>query len=80
MNDDICHYFHMHKGVRQGEPVSPILFSTVAVMLEILIGRAKEEGQVGGLVLHLVDGGVSILQYAYDTMILCNMIWQRREI
>ena len=38
-------------------------------MLTILIGRAKDVGQVGGLVPHLVDGGVSILQYVDDTII-----------
>ena len=32
-------------------------------------GRAKDAGQVGGLVPHLVDGGISILQYADDTII-----------
>ena len=37
-------------------------------MLAILIKRAKEIGQVDGLILHLVDGGLSILQYADDTM------------
>ena len=49
--------------------MSPILFNIVVDMLAILIGRAKENGQVGGLVPHLVDGGVSILQYADDTII-----------
>ena len=49
--------------------MSPILFNVVADMLAIMIGRDKEEGQVGGLVPHLVDGGVSILQYADDTII-----------
>ena len=38
-------------------------------MLAILISRAKEDGQVGGLVPHLVEGGVSILQYADDTIL-----------
>ena len=47
----------------------PILFNTVVDMLALLIGRAKENGQVGGLVPHLVEGGVSILQYADDTII-----------
>ena len=42
--------------------MSPILFNIVVDMLAILIGRAKENGQVGGLIPHLVDGGVSILQ------------------
>ena len=49
--------------------MSPILFSIVADILAVLIGRAKENGQVGGLVPHLVDVGVSILQYADDTII-----------
>jgi hypothetical protein len=30
-------------------------------MLAILIARAKEDGQVDGLIPHLVDGGISIL-------------------
>jgi uncharacterized membrane protein YebE (DUF533 family) len=38
-------------------------------MLAIMIVRAKEDGQVDGLIPHLVDGGVSILQYDDDTII-----------
>jgi hypothetical protein len=38
-------------------------------MLAILIAQAKEDRQVGGLVSHLVDGGISILQYANDTIL-----------
>ena len=69
MNDDIGHYFQTRKGLRQGDPLSPILFNIVADMLAILINRAKEDGQVSGLIPHLVGGGVSILQYADDTII-----------
>jgi hypothetical protein len=69
VNDDIGHYFQTRKGLRQGDPLSPILFNIVADMLAILIARAKEGGQVGGLVPHLVEGGVSILQYADDTIL-----------
>ena len=45
------------------------MFNLVADMLAILIARAKEDGQVGGLIPHLVEGGVSILQYADDTIL-----------
>ena len=69
VNDDIGHYFQTLKGLRQGDPLSPLLFNLVADMLAVLIARAKEDGQVGGLVPHLVDGGVSILQYADDTIL-----------
>jgi hypothetical protein len=38
-------------------------------MLSTLINRAKEDRKVRGLVPHLVDGGISILQYANDTIL-----------
>jgi hypothetical protein len=38
-------------------------------MLAIIINRAKDDGQVDGLIPHLVEGGVSLLQYADDTII-----------
>ena len=41
-------------------------------MLAILINRAKADGQVDGLVPHLVDGGLSILQYADDTLLFMD--------
>jgi hypothetical protein len=59
----------MLKGLRQGDPLSPMLFNIVADMLAILIARAKEDGQVGSLIPHLVEGRVSILQYADDTIL-----------
>jgi hypothetical protein len=41
-----------------------MLFNIVADMLAILISRAKEDGQVGGLIPHLVEGG----GYPYSNM------------
>ena len=38
-------------------------------MLAILICRAKENGQISGVVPHLVDDGLSVLQYADNTII-----------
>jgi hypothetical protein len=49
--------------------LSLLLFNLVANMLSILINKAKEDGQVRGLVSHLIDGGVSILQYVDDTVL-----------
>ena len=42
VNDNLGHYFQPRKGVRQGGPLSPILFNIVVDMLAILISRAKE--------------------------------------
>jgi hypothetical protein len=58
VNDEVSHYFQTLKGLRQGDPLSPMLFNIIADMLAIIINRAKEDGQVGGLIPHLVEGGI----------------------
>jgi hypothetical protein len=69
INDAIGHYFKTHKGLRQGDPMSPILFSIVAYMLFVLVKRAKDDDQIKGVIPHLVEDGLSILQYADDTIL-----------
>lgn len=61
VNKDIGHYFETKKGVRQGDPLSPILLNIVVDMLPILIARAKENGRFRGMVPHLVDDGLTII-------------------
>jgi mannosylglycoprotein endo-beta-mannosidase len=61
VNNDIGHNFQTRKGLRQGDHLSPILFNIVADMLAILIARAKDDGKIGGLIPHLIEGGISIL-------------------
>jgi hypothetical protein len=61
VNDEVGPFFRTRKGLRQGDPLSPILFNIVANILAILIERAKADNQVSGVVPHLVDGGLSIL-------------------
>ena len=41
-------------------------------MLAIILNRAKEEGQVRGVVPHIVEDGLSILQYVDDTVIFMD--------
>jgi hypothetical protein len=57
VNDDTSHCFQTRKGLRQGDPLSPMLFNIVADMLA-LIERAKFDGQIEGVISHLVDGVV----------------------
>lgn len=74
VNDDVGRFFQTKKDLRQGDPLSPILFNLIADMLAIMIQRAQLAGQIDGIVPHLIDGGLSILQYADDTILFGNMI------
>jgi hypothetical protein len=72
VNDDVGRYFQTKKGLRQGDPLSPLLFNLVTDMLTLLISRAKEDGQITGLAPHLVEEDLSILQYADDTILFMD--------
>ena len=72
INAQVGQDFQIKKGLRQGDPLSPILFNIVVDMLVILINRAKLEGQIKGVIPHLIDDGLSILQYADDTILFMD--------
>jgi retron-type reverse transcriptase len=72
INDQVGQNFQTKKGLRQGDPLSPLLFNIVVDVLAILINRAKNEGHINGVVPHLVDDGLSILQYDDDTIIFLD--------
>ena len=69
VNDDIGEFFQTKKGLRQGDPLSPVLFNVVADMLAVLVSRARRSDQIKGLVPHLIEEGLSIMQYADDTIL-----------
>jgi hypothetical protein len=71
-------YFQSHKGVRQGDPLSPMLFNFAADCLTRMIIKAQLNGLVTGLVKHLIPSGVAVLQYANDTIICLKMTWRKQ--
>jgi hypothetical protein len=72
VNDDIGHYFRTKKGLRQGDPLSPLLFKIMVDMLKVFISRTKLDGQFEGVVPRLVDEGLSILQYVDNTILFLD--------
>jgi hypothetical protein len=70
VNGEIGPFFRNARGVRQGDPLSPILFDFVVDGLVAMLARANQAGHIRGVVSHLIPGGVTHLQYADDTMVL----------
>ncbi|WVZ79833.1 LOW QUALITY PROTEIN: hypothetical protein U9M48_027365, partial [Paspalum notatum var. saurae] len=64
VNDDVEHYFQTKKKASDKE----IHFHHFCSILR----RAKLDGQFEGVIPHLVDGGLSILQYADDTILFMD--------
>jgi hypothetical protein len=79
-NDVVGPYFRTHKGVRQGDPFSPLLFNIAADGLACMIQKAKNKGIIKGLIPHIITNGCCCLQYADDTIFYFKMILKVLEI
>lgn len=64
--------FHCRRGVRQGDPLSPLLFVLAADFLQNILNFAKSQGLISLLIdlPHCQD--YPILQYADDTLVFLN--------
>jgi hypothetical protein len=69
LNGELGPYFKSYKGLRQGDPLAPFLFNLVADRLSAMLDRASENDNLMGVIPHLVDGGLTHLQYTDDTML-----------
>jgi mannosylglycoprotein endo-beta-mannosidase len=70
VNGEVGNYFRNGRGVRQGDPLSPLLFDFAVEALAAILQAASRAGHIAGLVPHLVEGGITHLQYADDTIIM----------
>jgi hypothetical protein len=60
--------------------VIPTTFNISADMLAIMIERTKIDGQFEGVIPHLVDGGLLILQYADDSILFMEHDLEKAKI
>lgn len=70
--------FHYRRGVRQGDPLSPLLFVLAADLLQSIMHKGKEIG-LFQLPIQRARTDFSIVQYADDTLLVmqtCPSSWQ----
>lgn len=69
IDDENSCFFKPGKSLRQGDPLSPLLFNLVADVFTRMLMKAAEQGLISGLLPQVVDGGIISLQYADDTLL-----------
>jgi hypothetical protein len=69
LNGQVGPYFQSFKGVRQGDPLSPLHFNLAADCLVRMMHKAQQNDLITGLVEDLIPKGIAVLQYANDTII-----------
>lgn len=62
-------YFVTGKGLREGDPLSPILFNLVADAFTKMLTKAARHSLISGLLPDFCPGGIISLRYADDTLI-----------
>ncbi|GJT18907.1 reverse transcriptase domain, reverse transcriptase zinc-binding domain protein [Tanacetum coccineum] len=77
INGSPSNEFKMERGLRQGDPLSPLLFLIVAKVLQINILEACNKGLYIGVSIAGCGANVSLLQYADDALFFGE--WSRRN-
>jgi hypothetical protein len=62
--------FNTYQELRQGDPLSPLLFNLVAKVLATLLRKASSQGKIKGVLSHLIPEGISHIQYVDDTILM----------
>lgn len=65
-------HFGCSRGLRRGDPLSPLQFLLVVGVLGRLVGRALEVGLINGFALGQGEVVVSHMLFADDTIIFCD--------
>lgn len=64
--------FKLHRGLRQGDPLSPFLFVLVVEAMNLLIKKATDLHLWSGIPISKNGPSLTHLQFADDTIVFCN--------
>ena len=76
MNGSPIKEFKPKRGLRQGDPLTPVLFLIVAKGLAGLIREALRKGLFKGVKIGYNQVGISLLQFTNDTLFFCQPNYQ----
>ena len=72
LNGEESKFFKTGKGLRQGDPLSPLLFNLVADALSAMLDKAVEKDLIVGVLDSVIEKGISHIQYADDTVLMTD--------
>jgi hypothetical protein len=76
INDSNSGCFRSGKGLRQGDPLSPLLFNLVVDVFTRMLIKAAKRGHITDLLNSLYPEGIISLQYADDTLLFLDHDYQ----
>jgi hypothetical protein len=71
-NGEESNNFKTGKGVRQGDPLSPLLFNLVGDVLTRMLAKVADQGLVKGVLGDFRASGILSLQYVDDTLLFSD--------
>jgi hypothetical protein len=69
LNGESSSYFNPGKWLRQGDPLSPLLFNLMVDVFTRMLSKAASKGHIIGLLSSIYLEGIISLQYADDTLL-----------
>ena len=76
LQEDLDRVFWASRGIKQGDPLSPFLFTIVAKAMGALLKKAKDIGLIGGFEDRKSGEVVTHLQFADDKILFNIARWE----